>query len=933
MTGVKLRGIVTVSNDKGEVKYIGNNVVTRLAYNYLYLLGNRPFISSSRRLAISSNTKASSIGGLSNSVNNFNVTSMTNIKAIGWRESDNPSLYAGIKGHEYVEEQLLPQLEERHCVYTAKFPFIGVERIFQTVAVVDTSQYLIPDNRGESNITGAISLPCLAYITFDTPVVQDSNENILISYKIYTDWNNGGINPPASLLMAGDGFQTSLTEWALGKTNALSPLTDNAILSSRPVGLLHPSLPSKVMDSFESGFSKQIYGQNTFESKGSLLELSNTTITRNTGTYSYRINGNIGASTLQSGKLAQGISTGRNYQTTEGSIFTEFSEENSSPIGNVYSHTSDAQSPFQDEAQLSFSTFKPETTVVEGNSNWTTTLPYLYNYKISDNGKYTISKHRTTGFRTKRPFFEPTYWSSSMSVGYISPSNGFHIDYKFLSKINTTTFASCNNDGVSIINLETSAFSNIDISNLSPRQIASDGTHVYVASTTLGLLRINVTNLNQTVLSSTTCYAVDVGEDNVVIAIFSNGVGSSTLSNWGQRYSLVVSDNLQWSRTRFITASSGGKLLINYNGSDFTEVFNGNQGLQVYQRFINATSGIMTSEELLTISGSPPYSYTSKSMVCNRTQALWCQENSRYYIKQGTTIQSYDANGGNKTLISSELTDEGATFSLNYPYLYFNSSEQVEKCLLLQTVPNIGNAGTVISTWSFPSYGSMSYEYGGGYLCVLKGHNWLHLDSDLHVGICWDYKTPTVSIWSPMCHKQQSLNGTTAYGWNGTSWQIGNTGTKSIHSTNSPTIDGLQLRWTDLNSSASVNLIDGDYYTQLIFRGLLLDGYHSVLPYKGALFFRETVVSNVTMNVTGTSMTIPAAASDTLWYRADTEDNTSHSLTLNGVSVTVLFSGSPAINQVVIGANGTITFNSSDIGKVLVGTISYFRKLDVTETS
>lgn len=176
-----------------------------------------------------------------------------------------------------------------------------------------------------------------------------------------------------------------------------------------------------------------------------------------------------------------------------------------------------------------------------------------------------------------------------------------------------------------------------------------------------------------------------------------------------------------------------------------------------------------------------------------------------------------------------------------------------------------------------------------------------------------------------------------SYGWDSLSnqWVLNSTTPRPIHGTVESLIDGLSVRWVDSNPGSSVSPSIGEYYTQVLTDGLLLDGSIPQLPLKLTYHLRQRVVGTLDLTVPSTppfELTVPAITGNILWFSLEPDIKEFYDLYLNGVPIADLIpegGATPLTNEVKVlnALAGVLEFSGANAGMAVTGTYNYYLKL------
>lgn len=252
--------------------------------------------------------------------------------------------------------------------------------------------------------------------------------------------------------------------------------------------------------------------------------------------------------------------------------------------------------------------------------------------------------------------------------------------------------------------------------------------------------------------------------------------------------------------------------------------------------------------------------------------------------------------------------------------------------LLNNDITATNNIASSIQDGGNPSSVAFSH-YKCNSLAILPA-TWNEFDANnrVMIGISFDgsiYLAGHFSIFDATGKTLAHLN--EFYGWTGTEWQKGFNGSKSLHTGTEALVDGLSLAWADLSNNNPVGLVNGQWYTQVVGDGFLVDGYHPTnLNPTFAYYFRDKIAFNLNQTISDVNLRVDYSDSD--FYRLDDHDLNVHNLYINGSLAQLQLTANP--NPGVITLNptiGSLEFNSIDLGKTLTGTLVYTKILHSTE--
>lgn len=897
------QGEITIKKDGVIVQQI-KNVVTVRSYNSIFVNQLTPFTSTGKRIAISTVAKTGLLDGVDNTSGaNFQVQNLTGIIGLGYQLTDNPSRFTNERWIYTPRTGSDPA----QVLYSGIFPFTGTSRNFQTIGLVNS---IGQDTDGYSG--SAISSSCFCYVSLDNPITQGANETIEITYKVTIDFSGTGttgtgVNFPVS-------FQKDIEDWIFNKAGAVNPFSNlsyvrNSFCSSvtQPEGFLF-------LDSRSNNHSASIYNNRTFTSAGNYLSSPTTTI--DAKTYKVKVTGLVDSN--HKGLFSTGFLSGRSAKDYRALASTKIGAL--SPFQNLYSHSAVTTTPLYDQVNLTNSTFRPLFQLSSG--SWSKFLPYQYTIKITADNKYRFSKRISTGYKTLEPNFSPTFWSHSFQINWLEKGG-------LVARVSDTEFITVDTTGLILFNLDSGLITQtVSFNNTGLRAITVKGREAFIANVNSGLQRIDLDTGVRTVLTSAACYSVCV-LGSIVYATFADGLSSE--SNWNTR--IVTTGNIEWNRVLKIVASGGSNILILYRKPSpldtYPHYYIDNNAETIYYRVITGTG--FTGELNYTLSRDNQDS-EAQTPLNYIESTLWSSDLNKFLILSQNNLILLSADGLTVNTLAYGVQKNGSTILLNYPYLYSYRENNLEQCYNLAT-------SQIESTFTIPTTGPIRLESGvESALLTLRGRNWTKITSDIYVGSTFlsegelEQINKRVTVISPNATLGTSLAIEQEYNWDGTNWVTGTTQGKTIHTGWEALADGIEIKWEDQNPGSSVIVQPNHFYTQFVFNGLLLDGYHTVPDLKITHFFRP--LSRVTLNniFSTTTFNSKIAASDTNWLGLETDDLSYHQLTLNGNVAVLISSGSPATGQIKVFGNGVLEINSSDIGQTVAGTLLYHKKFAPTET-
>lgn len=255
------------------------------------------------------------------------------------------------------------------------------------------------------------------------------------------------------------------------------------------------------------------------------------------------------------------------------------------PFQKIWSHRINAPLPFFDPSNAAIGTAYP---MIAG--TWTGIWPELYRYTITLGGamgtsQYKFSKRLHLGFNGNAysdrtvicPFRNP---NTPAAAGM----HGWRFEDNDLLRWSSTQIVQYDNTGVTLLDLMDGSYTNWDatttpILNVTKlRQCAVDTTNqlIYCACRDTGLWIIDVANGTTIQQIPTPCYGVDVGRNNVAVAIVDGGIYQSTDWTTPVTFTFTGISDGNWSRVFFLKAdpedTSDRLAIVADNGSGIRRV-------------------------------------------------------------------------------------------------------------------------------------------------------------------------------------------------------------------------------------------------------------------------------------------------------------------------------------------------------------------------
>lgn len=799
----------------------------------------------------------------------------------------------------YRPEQSPPYAE---LFNSLPYPGTGT-RTFQTIFLAKSS-------------SSADSTPVYAYLLAPDPIIQGTTEIINIFYKII----NYAADSPDALVSSLD---QDIISSVLSASNSINEGTD---VYTKAEAIAFP-LPGQPVNNLRKGGV-------------SLIDYAQSQIIALPSFYSHRTSVTVplvrddtgtGNTTLQSGLVGELInSVGIGYHASSNSYYRiKPFDLGANQYQGYFPHNVNADTPFVDLSSIPKNATGMGTLAFSG--SWNGTLPEHYRLVITGTGAtgvatYQLKRKRHTGFH------ENTYVSNQLSVPYVNHGiatfEGFHgfNNSRFL-RISNDEIASWDETGVCAINLRDGSYrvfdgnsSGLEVENIS--QVACDArltglhsgtaaTKIWVACRVTGLWEIDLTLETCTQLATDPCYAVDVGYLGKVFAVF--GGTNPRLSN-SDDYLMALNFSIStitadWSlvkRMKCDPNSTTFQSLIHYGASGTTVWWN-----------TGDPSGL--TGPTLAVSNQNSFDVSDTDSTWFGVIAGTFQQSSAHYVVKltpgsttTTTITSSMGSGcaPNPCIIGNKLLIQfGNNSTTGNAYALHNTSD-----------------GSLIDKFNFigEGWGTTKLTPANAYL-VYMGRNLVFCGAILE-NFCY--------LVSAFDNKDYAFE---SYGWNGSAWVLGETGSRTTHSASAGLLDGISVAFADGDSA--LHFVETDYYDCFYNDGRLKTNTDTFI-YTNFIWYRKMEVATITG---GAGLTVPSSSPyqvklpkangglspDANFLVAYSVHPSFFAFALNGVNVSKInVNGeSPGPQEVTVAANGTLTFNAADAGKAITSTKYSYLKM------
>ncbi len=555
------------------------------------------------------------------------------------------------------------------------------------------------------------------------------------------------------------------------------------------------------------------------------------------------------------------------------------------PFQKIWTHRAGSSVPFFDVNNAAIGSSYPNT-----HGDWTGRWPELYKFNITANGDmgaatYNFSKRLHLGFNGNAysdrtvicPFRNP---NTPAATGM----HGWRYEDNDLLRWSNTQIIQYDQTGVTLLDLTNGAYQNWDATTTPAlpvtalRQSAVDPTNnlIYCACRNTGLWIINVATNTISQAVSIACYGVDVGRDNVAFAIFEGSLRKSTSWSTSLTFSYAGLTDGHWNRTYFLKVDPS-------NANDQMAIVidslsnPGNYRLVVWY---DASTTVASSGF-----DHPYVGQWTTSVDVSDTGGFWATFQFKLFF--GSANIAYIAT------VSTQSVNHSVWGHQNLYKIAFYKD-------FLIAYGGIVDASNTTQN-SYDGFNSAAILHmQGGIVVLSNGVRQLFTDNNY-------------------CYEN--------YGWDGSKWVLGNSGSKVTHTDSQALIEGLQIAWVRGNNPPYFQ--SGDFYTQGICNGTWKDNattiYFENFWYTRPVYFDVAVPDGVTVPAS-LAYTLPATSNPEFYLIETDSINELASFTLNGISVATIYVNgeSPGSGEVSVnGATGVVTFNATNQGQTFAGTYAW----------
>ncbi|PSO85597.1 MAG: hypothetical protein BRC41_08170 [Cyanobacteria bacterium QH_9_48_43] len=761
--------------------------------------------------------------------------------------------------------------------------FTGSSRSFNSIGLTSS---------GSNNDTGGTTEPAYTHLVLSSTVTQAENENLDFFYRIVFNWDNS-----ANTLLAGH-YDLALTWFDYY----------NDINSDCNFSIVQKPSQKYFLLSQKIRYEDFNFGNEIRQELNSLYKF------RQERSFN---NGSLTGRAMRTIALgyAYGLENGNNTWTN-GNPNSAISFENTLPsyslIGNIFGHNSDSDKPFYDSNYLANGSKQP---VLSGSKS--ALIPELWRLDITSAGglgvaEYKLAKRKFISFSGNNynphfslmPFLNTT---ENTFEGAHYTQYGNFIMYEN-ERISEQKFAFWDPSGVTVLNLFSGAYSNYDLGNVQQCYYRKSNNSLYVACRDTGLHQIDLTNDTTSNLNSDQCYGVTEANSKIY-AVFEGRLANEDDFSVGRSFSISEITN-DWSVVKGIKGNndhSDFRLAIVLDKEYFyfwSETLTGGQKATVnfYHNFVRLTQ----------INSVPAYS-----------GKIWFVNSIN-----GDDTETFEfGNSGSTDYMSSEASNVAPT-----PFIGDRFVIRSDNDTYILEIESSGNINEIQIASNNSSNNEEYINLGqGNLLSKYPTYNYFTLHN--HIPNQWNGEHLNPLIWD-------------TYSWDGSNWikedwqwdatnktwiEPSTYGGKPTHTDVQPLVEGIDIKWEELDSSNPKDFAEGDYYTTTIYEGMVKDNVTS-FDVAWNIFVKPTSNSDLNDTIPSSSPhelyvaeSPNGSASDPNWIGLDDDKpKYSHSISIEGYAgeAELLSSsaGAPGANQVRFNQSGLLEFSSDDAGKSVTGT-------------
>lgn len=434
--------------------------------------------------------------------------------------------------------------------------------------------------------------------------------------------------------------------------------------------------------------------------------------------------------------------------------------------------------------------------------------------------------------------------------------------------------------GVTLLNVYTGDVTSWDSTTTpalpvtSLRQVAIDivNSKIYCACRDTGLYEIDVTGNTVTNLVATNCYGVDVGTK--IWAMFNGSLRNS--DNWAVTvpFTFIGISDGNWDKVMFLKVDS---LHADHRIAIIREISANNYGVVWFDStLLNGVTGY---------NGAEIRAFPSCVDICN-TSDFW----ATYGLKLNYGSNATQALNGQAFLnITHTVYGVINAYKIDFYQDYLICSDRI-----------VNNSNVSQNIYTTLSDTGTNLHLVNGVTVFSKYMRCLFTDNTY--------------IWQ-------------SYGWDGSSWVLGNANYKTTHTSEDALINGLKIKFTDGQPGVQFN--NTEHFIINACYGLLKDSATTIY-YEKAYYTQELIKITLTpVIISGTTMNLVDYQGDANALIIEGDSPQIHTLTIDSVPVGNVYVNGffPEPGAVTIDVNaGTISFNPIDVGKTLGGDYYYLSR-------
>lgn len=748
-----------------------------------------------------------------------------------------------------------------------RIDFTGSQRTFNTVGLT---------GRSSSNIENNASDTTYAYLLLDTPCVQGAYDYLDIFYRIqFLNSEGQGLSPQAVLDYGKSLFNIDSYGFYFTPVSNFSMVFLETSVCQKPAREYPYTslLPGDYIgcDHHPDGPIRGWTSGNRVDSH-----------------YKWKMRLNHGLD-VNIGTIYNLMVQGRNKENKERFAYSQL-ETNGNPLQNLFSHSADATVPFFDSLKLATGNGK-----VYLGGNWRNKWPELYKVTITAGGatgtaSYRWSVRRHLGFSgnayTDKSVICPfRNYNKAAAPGF----HGWRDENNDVLRYSPTQVCQYDDTGVTLLDLFNGSYTNWDATTTPAlpvtraQQIAVDptGKKIYVSCRAKGLWVIDVAANSITNPITVSCYGVDVGRNGVAFALTDGALLRSVDWNTPLPFTYAGITDGNWNRVQFLRVDPE-----NVNDQLALVTIVPNQANRIVWWSV-ATQTAVNGPQNANIRRWPAAFDVSDTGSC------WACYGVGLPTYGSTAVAGTDRDIPKQSLTHSVWgADSYGKISFYKDLLILNSAVCNKSGVNQKTFTDLGGS-------------SFALHMGGG--IVLTNRNMRHLFSD-NGTFTWD-----------------------DYGWDGSQWQLEQTGGKTTHTGEEPLNAGLTIKFQD--GSNAPHFVATDFYTAGVLNGVWKDNASSI-QFESAYYskpaqFGVQVQNGLTVPTSSPYEVILSAATDPAFVTIEVDSRELTNLTLNGQPVATVYLNNTAIppgpNECIVFADGRVRFNAADSGKTISGYYAYVK--------